>query len=57
MYGKMQESGLTEIIPLMCTSAVWGQCPAFLHPETPQGAQLGAAALAALLRAATSLVY
>ena len=23
MYGKMQESGLTEIIPLICTSAIW----------------------------------
>ena len=25
MYGKMQESELIEIIPLMCTSAIWGQ--------------------------------
>ena len=40
MYGNMQESGLTEIIPLKCTSAIWGQYPAFLHPESPQGAQL-----------------
>jgi len=31
MYGKMQESGLTEIIPLMCTSAIWGQNPVFSH--------------------------
>ena len=30
MYGKMQESELTEIIPLICTSALWGQCPVFL---------------------------
>ena len=29
MYGKMQESELTEIIPLICTSAIWGQCPVF----------------------------
>ena len=29
MYGKMQESGLTEIIPLICTSAIWGQYPVF----------------------------
>ena len=30
---KMQESGLTEIIPFMCISAPWGQHPAFfLHP-------------------------
>ena len=36
MYGKMQESGPTEI-PLICTLAIWGQCPGFLHPEFPQG--------------------
>ena len=29
MYGKMQESELTEIIPLICTSALSGQCPVF----------------------------
>ena len=34
MYGKMQESGLTEIIPLIRPSAVC-QCPAFSHPELP----------------------
>ena len=27
MYGKMQESGLTEIIPLTGTSEIWGQDP------------------------------
>ena len=27
MYGKMQESGLTEIIPLTGTSEIWGQKP------------------------------
>ena len=31
MYGKMQESGLTEIIPLMCTLAIWGQEPVLSH--------------------------
>ena len=31
MYGKMQESGLTEIIPLICTSALWGQYPVLSH--------------------------
>ena len=35
MYWKMQESGLTEIIPLVCTSAIWGQFPVFSHPEPP----------------------
>ena len=38
MYRKMQESGLTEIIPLICTSAIWGQYPVFSHPELPRGA-------------------
>ena len=37
MYGKMQESGLTEIIPLICTSAVCGQHPVVSHPESPWG--------------------
>ena len=37
MYRKMHESGLTDIIPLMCTSALWGQYPVFSHPEFPQG--------------------
>ena len=32
MHGKMQESGLTKIIPLICTSAIWGQYPVFSHP-------------------------
>ena len=36
MTGKMQESGLTKIIPLICTSAIWGQYPVFSHPEFPQ---------------------
>ena len=42
----MQASGLTEIIPLICTSTIWGQYPAFLHSESPQGAQLGVTAVA-----------
>ena len=43
MYGKMQESGPTEIIPVIGTSAVWGQCPEFSHPELPQGSLWGEA--------------
>ena len=27
MYEKMQESGLNEIIPFTCISAIWGQYP------------------------------
>ena len=45
MYGKMQESGLTELIPLICTSPVWGQYPVFSHPEFPQGSLYGVAAV------------
>ena len=42
LYRKMQESGLIEIIPLIRTSAIWGQYPGFFpHPESPQGAQYG----------------
>ena len=33
----MQKSGLTEIMPLIYTSAIWGQYPVFSHPEFPQG--------------------
>ena len=33
MCEKMQESGLTEITPLLCTSALHGQYPVFEHPE------------------------
>ena len=34
MYWKMQESGLIEVIPLIGTSATWGQYPVFLqHPK------------------------
>ena len=34
MYRKMQESGLVEITPLMCTSAIWGQSPVLSHTES-----------------------
>ena len=39
MYGKMQASGLTEFIPFICTSAVWGQ---ILFPVTARGDRCGA---------------
>lgn len=44
MNRTMRESGLSEIIPLLCVSAVWGQRPVLSHPKSPQGAQLRAAA-------------
>ena len=34
-YGKMHESGVIETIPLIRSSATWGQCPALSHPEIP----------------------
>ena len=30
MLGKVQESGLTETLPLTCISALWGWYPVFL---------------------------
>lgn len=47
---------LIEIIPLMCTSALWDQCPVFSHPESPQGALLGVVAMVKGLLAAMSFV-
>ena len=52
----MQEVGLTEISPLIRTSVILGQDPAFLHPESPQGAQFGVATVVDGLMAATSFV-
>ena len=40
------KSGLTEISPLLCTTATWVQYPFLSHPEPRQGAPLGVAALA-----------
>ena len=57
MYGKIQESGLTEIIPLICILTIQGQYPTFLHPESPRGAQLGMAEVNAGLVVATLFVY
>ena len=41
----MQESGLMEIIPLICTSVIWGQYPVFCHPVLPLGSLLGVSAV------------
>ena len=35
----MEESGLPEIVPLICTSALWARVQ-FSHPEFPQRALL-----------------
>ena len=55
MCGKMQESGLTEVIPLMCTSNIWDQNPVFSHPQFPQAAPLVVATVCWLLDAWHSL--
>ena len=49
MCGKIQESGFTEIIPLICTLDMSGRCSVFSHPESFQSSLLG---LAAVLMAA-----
>ena len=51
----MQESGLTETIPLIRTSAIWGQYPVFSHPEFPQVSLWGVAAIRWLLDGRYSL--
>ena len=33
----MQESELTEMIPLIRSLSLWGQFPVLSHPEFPQG--------------------
>ena len=59
MLGKMQEPGLTEIIPLICTLNIWGQYPVYSHPEFPQGtlAEPGGAAVAEVLAVSSPFVY
>ena len=49
MYGKTQASGLTEFIPIKCTSALWGQSGFIVHlasciPQAPLWSLSGVAA-------------
>ena len=37
----MQESGLIKTVPLIWTLNIWGQYPAFLHPELEKTVMLG----------------
>ena len=55
MYRKMQESGLIEIILLICI-LTRNQCPVFLHSKS-QGAQSWVAAVADDMMATGSFVY
>ena len=57
LFYVWEESVLTEIIPLMCTSAIWGQYPIPSHPESPQGAALGTAAVAKGLAAGSRAAH
>ena len=57
MYGKMPESGLTEIIPLICISAICGQCSVFFFPEFPQGSPAHPPWWLQSLMTVTSFVY
>ena len=41
MYGKMQEPGLIEIIPLICILTIDGQYLVLLHPEFLSGCTVG----------------
>ena len=41
MYETMQESELTEIIPLIRTSAIWGQYAIVSHPAFRQRSPVG----------------
>ena len=41
MCGKMQASGLTEIIPFICIPAFWGQVPFLVHLKEWQMATSG----------------
>ena len=41
MYGKMQESGLLDIIPLISILTILGQYPVFLYPEFPSRCMVG----------------
>ena len=57
MYGKMRESGLTEIIPLISTLTIEGQYPVFIHHESLQGAMLGVTVVAKSLMIKTFFIY
>lgn len=41
MQGKIQKSGFTDVIPLICTSSVWGQSPVLFLPDSPSGCTIG----------------
>ena len=55
MYRKMQEPGLTEIIPLICILTIWGHYPVFL--QFPSVCIFGATVVADGFVATTSFVY
>ena len=46
LYYWMQESGITAVSPLTCTSATWSQYPVVCPPGSPPGALSWVAAVA-----------
>ena len=48
VHEKVEDPGLIEIIPLTCTSPIWGQYPLTSQPEFPQGSPAHCSALAAI---------
>ena len=53
----MQELGLSEVSPLITHLSYPGPYSVFLHPESPQGYTIEAAAVADGLMATTSSAY
>ena len=49
------ESGLTAVVPLICTSEVWGQVPGFSFPEFPQSSQAHSGGLQTLVTVSPSV--
>ena len=45
----MRESGLTEIIPFICISVIWGQYPVFFTSWAPQGVGSGCSLMLLIL--------
>ena len=37
LFYVWEDARLTELSPLVCSSATWGQFPVFSHPELPWG--------------------
>ena len=54
---KLQKSGLTVILPLICTLTIQGQYPVLSPPESPQGAPLWGAGVVAVADGLIRLLF